>query len=158
MGVIDSWLALAGAALVAAVALCIFKRRRGHDVERQVLRLASDIVAVAATVDGDLARVATDPSFTKFANRRRECSERAEDALRQGRALRQAEMESLTGTLLMLHDDHRRMVDLRSELDRALAAWLDARGGDGPQVFKFARPRRSAWPSSAFHTRPSTFG
>jgi hypothetical protein len=158
VGVIDSWFAAIVAALLAAVALCFFGRRRGQDVERQVLHLASDIVAVAGTVDADLSRVAGEPAFTRFANRCRECSERSRDALKQGRALRSVEMESLTGTLLMLHDDHRRMVDLRSELDRALAAWLDARGDDGPRVFKFVPPRRSAWPSSAFHTRPSTFG
>lgn len=158
MGVIDSWLVAAGITAVAAAAWYIVRTRRSHEVERQVLRLASDIVAVAGTVDADLGRVAGDAAFTKFANRCRECGERARDALQQGKALRQVEVESLTGILLMLHDDHRRMVDLRSELDRALAAWLDARGGDGPQVFKFVRPRRSAWPSSAFHTRPSTFG
>lgn len=158
MGVIDSWFAAVVAALLAAVALCFFERRRSQDVERQVLHLASDIVGVAATVDADLARVAGEPDFTRFANRCSECSERSRDALKQGRALRGVDRESLTGTLLMLHDDHRRMVDLRSELDRALGAWLDARGGDGPQAFRFVAPRRSAWPSSAFHTRPSTFG
>lgn len=125
--------------------------------ERQVLRLASDIVAVAETVHADLARVAEDSSFTRFANRCRECSERSHEALKEGRGLRQLEAERLTGILLLLHDDHRRMVDLRSELDRALAAWLDARGHDGPQVFKFVRPRRSAWHSS-ISTRPSTLG
>ncbi|HEY0826334.1 MAG TPA: LPXTG cell wall anchor domain-containing protein [Ramlibacter sp.] len=158
MGVIDTWLAAAGAALLSAAVLYLFRRRRGHEVERDVVRLASHIVAVADTVEADLARVAGEPGFTRFANRCRECSERAHGALQLGRALRAVEIESLTGTLLMLHDDHRRMVDLRSELDRALGAWLDARGGDGPQVFRFVRPRRSGWPSSAFHTRPSTFG
>lgn len=154
---IGSWLAAVGAALLGAGAICLFRRRRGADEERQVLRLASDIVGVAGTVDADLARVAPDSSFIKFANRCRECSERAHDALKEGRGLRQMEAERLTAILLLLHDDHRRMVDLRSELDRALAAWLDARGHDGPPVFKFVQPRRSAWPSS-ISTRPSTFG
>ena len=154
---IGSWLAAAGTALFSAGAICLFRRRRGMDEERQILRLASDIVAVAGTVDADLSRVAEDPSFTRFANRCRECSERANEALQEGKGLRQLEAERLTGFLLMLHDDHRRMVDLRSELDRALAAWLDARGHDGPPVFKFMRAKRSAWPSS-ISTRPSTFG
>lgn len=153
---IGSWLAAAGTALCGAGAVCLFRRRRGMDEERQVLRLASDIVAVAATVDTDLARVAGDASFVKFANRCRECSERAEGALKEGKGLRQLEMERLTGILLMLHDDHRRMVDLRSELDRALAAWLDARGHDGPAIFKYVPPKRSTW-SSSLSTRPSTF-
>jgi LPXTG-motif cell wall-anchored protein len=155
---LESWLAAAGAALVSAGAVVVFRRRRGNEVARQVLRLASDIVAVGATLDADLARVAGEASFTKFVRRRQECGERAEGALKEGRALGVQEMEGLTGTLLMLHDDHRRMVDLRSELDRALAAWLDSRGQGNPRVFRFVPPRRSAWPSSAFHTRPSTFG
>jgi hypothetical protein len=154
---IGSWLAAAGTALFGAGALCLFRRRRGVDEERQILRLASDIVAVAATVDADLSRVASDASFIKFANRCRECSERAHEALKEGKGLRLLETERLTSTLLLLHDDHRRMVDLRSELDRALAAWLDARGHEAPQIFKFVRPKRSAWPSS-ISTRPSTFG
>ncbi len=154
---IGSWLAAAGTALCGAGVICLFRRRRGMDEERQVLRLASDIIAVAATVHADLARVAGDASFTRFANRCRECSERAHEALKEGKGLRQLEMERLTGILLMLHDDHRRMVDLRSELDRALASWLDARGHDGPPIFKFVRAKRSAWPSS-ISTRPSTFG
>jgi hypothetical protein len=46
---------------------------------------------------------------------------RAEQALEQGKALGQQEAEALRTTLLLLHDDHRRMVDLRWEVDRAVA-------------------------------------
>jgi hypothetical protein len=141
----------------AAAAGWFLMRRRDDEVVRHTLRLASEIVAVGATIDADLARVPAEAPFQSFAQRCRENAERAHEALKQGRALRQMDPELLSDTALLLYEDHRRTVDLRSEVDRALAKWLETHGGDAPRIFKFARTRPSGWASSSFHTRPSTF-
>ncbi len=136
---IELWLA-AGAAAVCCggAAFWNLKRRAGVDQVGHILRLASEIAEIAGTIDDDLSDVRDEPRFTRIAQRCRECTERARDAQRQRKELRTGSIDALTTTLLMLHDDHRRIVDLRSEADRALATWTESRSHEGGWASRFA--------------------
>ena len=96
------------------------------------------------------------PPCVVLRQRCRESRERALEALAEGKGLRLQEREALTTTLLLLHDDHRRIVDLRSEVDRALSRKQPA-GHDRSRVIAFGRTKPSRWPTSSLLTRPSTF-
>lgn len=153
-------LALAAAVVGAGALACWFCQRRRHDDDtvRDILRLAQEIDAVAATVDADLETAADDPPCVVLRQRSREARERAAQALAQGKALREQDREALITSLLLLHDDHRRIVDLRSEVDAALARRKAAAAGDGrSRIISFGRSKPSRWPTSSLLTRPSTF-
>lgn len=151
-------LAAAGLAAGALAAWCLQRRRHDDDTVRDILRLAREIDAVAATVDADLENAADDPPCVVLRQRSREARERAAEALARGRALREQDREALITSLLLLHDDHRRIVDLRSEVDAALARSKAAGAGDDrSRIISFGRSKPSHWPSSSLLTRPSTF-
>jgi hypothetical protein len=147
--------AVSGAACIGAVTAFVWKRRHEEDAARHILRLAAEIDGVADGIDTDLACAADDPPCVVLRQRCREAHERAIQALAEGRDLRLQEREALTTLLLLLHDDHRRIVDLRSDVDRALAR--KARGEERCRVVSFGRSKSSHWPSSSLMTRPSTF-
>lgn len=93
------------------------RARRG--LLRSVVRMAEEIGSVGATIHADLpggeeefARVAADCNFL---------GRRAAHFLAQRSGLRRMSAERLQTALERLHDDHRRMVDLRSEVDYLLA-------------------------------------
>jgi hypothetical protein len=142
---------------VGALGFLWWKRRRDEDAVRHILRLAAEIEAVATTVDADLEDAADDPPCVVFRQRCRDARRHAADALVRGEALRQQDAEALITTLLLLHDDHRRVVDLRSEVDRALARRAKPHGEDRSRVIRIGRPKPSVWPTSSMLTRPSTF-
>ena len=153
-------LALAAAGLAAGALAAWFCLRRRHDdgTVRDILRLAREIDAVAATVDADLEDAADDPPCVVLRQRSREARERAAQALARGRALRGQDREALITSLLLLHDDHRRIVDLRSAVDAALARRKAAPADDDrSRIISFGRSKPSRWPSSSLLTRPSTF-
>ncbi|GAB3764475.1 hypothetical protein GCM10028796_19590 [Ramlibacter monticola] len=146
----------AGAACLGGVVAFVWHRRRGEDTLRHIARLAAGIVAVGGTIESDLETDPEAPAFMVFRQRCRENRERADQALEQGKALGQQEAEALLTTLLLLHDDHRRMVDLRSEVDRAVARRAAA---DRCVEIRFGHSSKpSRWPSSSPLTRPSTLG
>ena len=152
---IMTWIAAAAVCFCCAAAF-VWQRRRGDDTVRHVARLAVEIVGVAGTIESDLESDAGAPAFVVFRQRCRENRERAEAALAQGRSLRQQEREALVTTLLLLHDDHRRMVDLRSEVDRAVAR--KAAGQDRCVEIRYSRSKSSRWATSSMRTTgPSTF-
>ena len=148
--------AAAGAAGMAGAAAFFWKRRHDEDTTRHILRLAAEIDLVATGIDDDLEAAADDPPCVVLRQRCREAHVRAMEALAQGRSLRLQEREALTTSLLLLHEDHRRIVDLRLDVDRALARKAQA-GKDRCRVIAFGRSKSSCWPTSSLMTRPSTF-
>jgi hypothetical protein len=150
-------IAAAGAAACIAAALAfLWQRRHDEDTARHILRLAQEIDGVADGIDSDLARAADDPPCVVLRQRCREAHERATQALAEGKDLRLQEREALTTLLLLLHEDHRQMVDLRLDVDRALAR--RKAGEDRNRVIQFGRSKSSGWATSSLLTRPSTFG
>lgn len=148
---------VAGTACLCGAAVFYWMHRGGDSTVRHIVRLAVDIADVAGSVEADLATVSRDAEFASFPLRCRDYSHRAKDALQEGRALRQREPDSLSIILLELHDDHRRIVNLRSELDRALARKADASGQDRSRIISYGRMKPSRWPTSSLLNRPSTF-
>lgn len=148
---------VAGTACLWGAALFYWRSRRGHGTMRHIMRLAVDIVEVAGSVEADLATVSRDANFAPFPLRCHDYAQRAKDALAEGKALRQREPDSLSIILLELHDDHRRIVNLRSELDRALVRKAEANGQDRSRIISYGRCKPSRWPTSSLLNRPSTF-
>lgn len=148
-------LAFVAGAACAGGATAWFLCRRSDDegAVRDILRLAGEIEAVAATVDAELEGAADDPPCVVLRQRCRDARERATQALAQGKALRLQDGEALITTLLLLHEDHRRMVDLRLDVDRALAR----KAQDRSRIIHFGRSKPSSWHTSSLLTRPSTF-
>ena len=146
---------LAALCICAGIAFLV-RRRRGEDTVRHIVRLGVDIVSVAASIESDVARSADPASLSRISARCRECRERAQPALEDATALRQQDAQWLRMTLLQLHEDHLRIVELRSELDRALSAAAKPAPDSRSREVKFSRSRSSCWPSSSFLTRPST--
>jgi hypothetical protein len=147
----------AATACLCGAAVFLWRHRRGDSTVRHIVRLAVDIVDVAGSVDADLATVSRDADFAPFPLRCHDYAQRAKDALAEGKALRQREPDSLSIILLELHDDHRRIVDLRSELDRALARKAEATGQGRTRIISYGRCKPSRWPNSSLLNRPSTF-
>jgi hypothetical protein len=147
----------AGTACFCGAAIFFWRNRRGGRTIRHIVSLAVDIAEVAGSVEADLAGVAGDAAFTNFPLRCRDYAQRARHALQEGKALRQREPDSLSIILLELHDDHRRIVDLRSELDRALARKADGGDSDRNRIIRYGRTSPSRWATSSLLNRPSTF-
>lgn len=158
-------LAWAAAAFTAAC-LAVYALRAwlaGRALQRnargQVVRLASEIVAVAETIVVDLVDVPRDSTIADFLARARACRQRAEATLAQNTGLRRVDLDRLNSDLEVLHDEHRRVVNLRSDVDAALAALRSGRPAYFSRSCRFvtrSKPRQSRWSSSGFHTRPST--
>ena len=143
------WLGAAITTLVAALLLRTWFARRlySRDAVRHAVRLADDIGAVADTIEMDLLKLKGTASWAALSARCNECRERADQATAQARLLPRLEPDALQDLVERLHDDHRRVVNLRSEVDLALA------GTRGSKIY--SQPR-SKFPSSSFPTRPST--
>jgi hypothetical protein len=144
------WVVAIAAALVAIVALRQWSVHRSHTrkAAAHALRLADDIASVAETIEADLSKLAGHESLEALRARCRESRERADEAFARRRTLARLDVDILQELVDGLHDDHRRVVNLRSEVDAALA------GTRGSRIYKFAA--RSRFPSSSFPTRPST--
>lgn len=126
--------------------------RRGtvRDSVRHALRLADDIAAIAETIEADLARLNGQASANALRGCCREYRQRADDTFAQRRVLRALDADALEQRVELLHDDHRRIVNLRSEVDSALSG---AARPNGSRIYSYARSR---YPTSSLPTRPST--
>lgn len=145
--------ALGIAALVAALAWVV--RRLGRErSERQlhVQRLAAEIVEVARSIEADLRELPRTSEVADLARRCSECRERTQLTARQRRMTEEA-LETATG---QLHDDHRRVVNLRGEVDVLMAAKRS--GQEASREYRFSKPRASRFATTSFLTRPSTLG
>jgi hypothetical protein len=141
-----------GTALLAIAGWKAWVSRRGHvrNAVRHALRLSDDIAAIAETIEADLVRLNGQPAANPLRARCRECRERADDTFAQRRVLGMLDADALEERVELLHDDHRRVVNLRSEVDSALAG---AARPNGSRIYSYARSR---YPSSSYPTRPST--
>jgi hypothetical protein len=146
------WGALAlGAA--AAFVLGRVRRKRSH-WHQHVQRLAAEIIEVAESMQIDVQSLPRTSDVADLARRCNECRARAEDASSR----RLTSHEALEEAIAQLHDDHRRVVDLRSELDAQIAHRRS--GAPVARVCKFAtgsKPSRSRWATTGLHTS-SSFG
>lgn len=143
------WALAAAAAALSALLLraWLVRRRESRDAVQHAVRLADDIVEVADTIEADLQKLKGRAEWPALEARCRECRERADQARTRWRALPAFEPDALQDLVERLHDDHRRVVNLRSEVDLALA------GSRGSRIYSHVR---SKFPSSSFPTRPST--
>lgn len=130
-------------------------RQEWQEQKRHCARLADEIIEVARSVESDLF---VRPSSAEIVEMRCRCAsyrERAERALRATLTHRLPdEMDRIVG---QLHEDHWRMVNLRSDVDTLLAESRSARPTD--RLCKFAtgsKPSRPRWSSTGSHTRPTT--
>jgi len=159
-GVVTAVLGSAAALVGLAAMLAWFLRRQKRKrLVTHLLRLASDVVDVAESIDQDLEGLPRVRTLAALLSRSRESRERAEAFLAQGQRLDWLPVVRIARALELLHDEHRRIVDLRSEVDTALAAWRHGPRADAGRTRTFgfaAKESGSRWPSSGFCTRPST--
>lgn len=148
------WIAAATAAAVGAF-LVLRTQRRRRQRQEHVERLAEEIVQVAQSIEVDLLSLPRTTEAAELGRSAADCRLRAANIgssrCRTAQALNQA--------VGQLHEDHRRVVDLRWELDAVMAERRT--GQPAPRSCKFAtgsKPTRSRWATTGLHTRPSTLG
>jgi hypothetical protein len=143
-----------GLAAVAAAVAWVVRRLRRQRGERElhVQRLAKEIVEVARSIDVDLRALPRTTEALDLARRCGECRGRTELLARR----RRLNEDALEGAIGQLHDDHRRVVNLRSEVDLLMAARRST--PDSSRVVRFSKPPRSRFVTTGLLTRPSTLG
>lgn len=159
-GALTAGLEFAAALLGLAAMVAWFLRwQKKKRLVAHLLRLASDIVSVSESVEEDLESHVGGGVLGSFRARSRACRETAEAFLAHKERLDRIRTIRITRALEQLHDEHRRIVDLRSEVDVALSSWRRSPqvGAGRTRNFGWApKGGYSGWPSSGFHTRPST--
>lgn len=134
--------------------LALTHRRRREATRLHAERLAAEIMEVAESIQIDLVDLPDRSDLVDFARQTERCRQQAEEASRTGTC----SIVALEDAVGHLHEGHRRIVNLRSELDALLAA--RRRGKDVPRACKFAtgsKPVRSRWASTtSSHTRSTT--
>jgi hypothetical protein len=151
---VAQWIAATTAAAVGAFWALRTQRRRRQRQEH-VGRLAGEIVQVAQSIEADLLSLPRTTEVADLARRAAECRVRATNI----GSSRCRTAQALNEAVGQLHDDHRRVVDLRWELDAVMAERRT--GHSAPRSCKFAtgsKPNRSRWATTGLHTRPSTLG
>lgn len=151
----------AAAVLAGAAALIAWRlRRRQHRrLVANVIWLASDIVSIAESIEEDLDGGSYRGALGGVRSRCQEYRARAEAFVLHEDRVRRLPPPRVTAILHTLHDEHRRMVDLRSEVDSALAARRRSPWSDSARAYTVARAlqkRRSGRSSGGLCTRPST--
>ena len=147
------WLVTAALAAVGALALGRSLQRRSAR-HLHVERLAAEIVEVARSIEVDLHELPRTSEALALGRRCSECCNRTRSAA--GRRLKD---EALEEAIAQLHDDHRRVVDLRSEVDVLMAAKRSGQPVSRELRFaKSTKPGRSRFATTSLLTRPSTLG
>lgn len=95
--------------------------RRAPAAVRRVLDLAGQVMEVADSIHGDLPRSLDDAEALRLRTDCEYLGRRAEHVLRQGKVLRLLPDDRLQTALERLHDDHRRMVELRLQVDAEMS-------------------------------------
>jgi hypothetical protein len=148
------WIAAATVAGLGAFWMLRLQRKRSQR-QRHVERLAAEIVQVAQSIEVDLRSLPLTSEAADLGRRGAECRTRAKEVA----AGRRRTQDALDDAIGQLHEDHRRIVDLRWELDAVMAERRT--GKPAPRSCKFAtgsKPTRSRWATTGLHTRPSTLG
>lgn len=96
-----------------------FTSRARRGLVRSVLRMAEEICSVAATIHADIS--AGDHEFARLVADCNFLGRRAAHFLEQRKGLRRMSAERLQTALERLHDDHRRMVELRLQVDAEMS-------------------------------------
>lgn len=148
--------ALGFAALAAAAGWVVRRlRRQRGDRQLHVQRLAAEIVEVARSIEVDLRDLPHGNQVVDLARRCAECRSRTEETAGQ----RRMNEDALEDAIGQLHDDHRRVVDLRSEVDVLMVAHRS--GQPVSREYRFStgsKPGRSRFATTSLLTRPSTLG
>jgi hypothetical protein len=119
-----AWAALAGVGgLVGIVGSRLLRVAAHRDASEHIVRLAKAVLDIEQTFETDLAQIAQTSLFARYPKECGEYSRRAHNALAAGEQLRHRPKHVLKAMLMLLHEDHRRLVELRMELDSALAVW-----------------------------------
>jgi hypothetical protein len=130
------------------------RQKRSH-WHQHVERLSAEIIEVAESIQIDLQSLPRTSEVADLAHRCNACRGRTEEVA----ARRLVSQEALEAAIAQLHDDHRRVVDLRSELDARIAH--KRTGVPVVRARKVAtttsKPGRSHWASTGLHTS-SSFG
>ena len=148
------WLFAAGALSTLSALLRGELGRRNQLRRQHMQRLAAEIVEVAQSIQADLAILPRTSAAAELARRCAECRVRSEQAA----APHNLSQEALRRALGQLHDDHLRIVDLRSDVDAALAAQRS--GKEITRACHFAtgsKPSRTRWSCTGTFPRPSSF-
>jgi hypothetical protein len=114
-----------GVLVATTSAAHLVRRHSRREASEHIVRLAGEIVAIARTVASDLAHIGPNTPFARFDQQAAEYARRAGNAIAARDRLRRRRSQVLEATLVLLHEDHRHMVDLRSEFDAALALWAN---------------------------------
>jgi hypothetical protein len=142
-----AWGGAIAAAFAFAVAGCWwwlkYRRQRHADTDRALL-LARDIVAISCSIDTDLQAAGDASRNGALAERCARAREPAVRVLASARSLRNEDGEVLQDRINSLHEAHRVIVDLRSELDMLLAKVRRRDCGGESQMHRFARVRLSS--------------
>ena len=145
----------AAAANLAALLLPQAVRSEHSHWRQHVERLAGEIVEVARSIEQDLQALPRTSEVADLARRCRECHRRAERAATVS-PIRASALEEALG---QLHEDHRRMVDLRSQIDLLLVAHRSGKPAGRAVCFTHtSKPGRSRFATTGLLTRPSTLG
>jgi hypothetical protein len=129
--------------------------RRGpsrQQEQQRIQRLADEIIEVARSMEADVRQLPRTAELEYVFKHTRECRIRAQQATSMWRA-----RKDMAQTAEQLHQDHWRVVSLRSELDGIMSGRRRERGTT-TRSCKFAtgsRPLRSRWSTISHPTRPT---
>ena len=145
-----------GTTVLAGIGAWALGRLRRDRSERQLQmkRLAAEIVEVARSIEADLTELPRTSDVADLARRCAECRRRTSE-----NANTRLKDDALEEAIGRLHDDHRRAVDLRSEVDVLMVAHRS--GQPSSRELRFApssRARGSRFATTSLLTRPSTLG
>jgi hypothetical protein len=123
----------AGVVLTGLGAVLFAGSRKRREARRRILQLATEIDAVAASMEADVLTRPADRALHKLAERARTIAEPARSALRRRRMLVVLPGDVLYAHEDRLHDDHGAIVHLRSQADCCLSRQAQAACADQGQ-------------------------
>lgn len=145
---------LAAALRLAGPAAALLPQRgpTRQQEQQRIRRLAGEIIEVARSIEADARRMAPTPELEYLDGHARQCRVRAQQATSRWNAPR-----GLDQAAEQIHQDHWRVVTLRSELDGIMSGRRRERGSN-TRSCRYAtgsRPVRSRWSTLSHPTRPT---
>jgi hypothetical protein len=145
-------LVLCAAAAVIAIVVVRRRKRGRHDSQDRIAHLAAEIIDVARSIEQDLRELPRTTELADLAARCKERRQRAQEATSRWRSSDPSELAD------RLHDDHWRMVNLRSELDSIMSGRRREKSTESRSC-KFAtgsKPVRSRFSTSTLSRSTTT--